>query len=149
MQTAETHYKRVYGLTTKQIAERIMQRDDNIYRIEVIRDILDKYCEECMSALLDGEKLNLSGVGTLTPKIHAPVTMNIFGDDDERKVPYVTIDYRRNTKLKDKMNRKYRNNIQNGFAGLSDKCVCTTQQRNILIEKGLLEGEMIDAEEDQ
>lgn len=107
------------------------------------------YSGVCMDALLNGEKLNLSGVGTLTPKIHAPVTMNIFGEDDERRVPYVTIDYRRNTKLKDRMNSRYRANIQKGFAGLSDKCVCTTQQRNILIEKGLLEGEMIDAEEDQ
>lgn len=34
MQTAETHYKRVYGLTTKQIAERIMKMEDNVYRIE-------------------------------------------------------------------------------------------------------------------
>lgn len=65
MQTAETNYKRIYGLTVKQIAERIMQREDNIYRIEVIRDILDKYCEECANALIDGEKLNISGIGTL------------------------------------------------------------------------------------
>ena len=108
MQTAETNYKRIYGLTVKQIAERIMQREDNIYRIEVIRDILDKYCEECANALTDGEKLNISGIGTLTPKIHAPVTMNIFDDEDERRVPYVTVNYHRNTKLKDKMNRKYR-----------------------------------------
>ena len=149
MQTAETHYKRVYGLTTKQIAERIMQREDNIYRIEVIRDILDRYCEECTNALLDGEKLNLSGIGTLTPKIHAPVTMNIFDDGDEKRIPYVTVNYRRNTKLKDRMNRRYRKNIENGFAGLSDKCVCTTQQRNVLIEKGVMEGETIDAGEDQ
>lgn len=42
MQTAETNYKRIYGLTVKQIAERIMQREDNIYRIEVIRDILER-----------------------------------------------------------------------------------------------------------
>lgn len=149
MQTAETHYKRVYGLTTKQIAERIMQREDNIYRIEVIRDILDRYSEECMKALIDGEKLNLSGIGTLTPKIHAPITMNIFDDRDEKRIPYVTVNYRRNTKLKDRMNSRYRKNISNGFAGLSDKCVCTTQQRNVLIEKGVMEGEIINAEENQ
>ena len=29
MQTAETNYKRIYGLTVKQIAERIMQREDH------------------------------------------------------------------------------------------------------------------------
>ena len=113
MQTAETNYKRIYGLTVKQIAERIMQREDNIYRIEVIRDILDKYCEECANALTDGEKLNISGIGTLTPKIHAPVTMNIFDDEDERRVPYVTVNYHRNNKLKDRMNRRYRKNIEN------------------------------------
>ncbi len=149
MQTAETHYKRVYGLTTKQIAERIMQREDNIYRMEVIRDILDRYSEECTNALLDGEKLNLSGIGTLTPKIHAPVTMNIFDDGDEKRIPYVTVNYRRNTKLKDRMNSRYRKNIADGFAGLSEKCVCTAQQRNVLIEKGVMKGEIIDAEENQ
>ena len=148
MQTAETHYKRVYGLTTKQIAERIMQREDNIYRMEVIRDILDRYSEECMKALIDGEKLNLSGIGTLTPKIHAPITMNIFDDEDEKRIPYVTVNYRRNTKLKDRMNSRYRKNIENGFAGLSDKCICTTQQKNTLIEKGVMKGEIENAEED-
>lgn len=126
-----------------------MKREDNIYRIEVIRDILDKYGEECANALIDGEKLNLSGIGTLTPKIHAPVTMNIFDDGDERKVPYVTVNYHRSTKLKDRMNSRYRKNIENGFAGLSEKCICTTQQRNTLIEKGLLKGEVVDVEEDQ
>lgn len=149
MQTAETNYKRIYGLTVKQIAERIMQREDNIYRIEVIRDILDQYCEECAKALTDGEKLNLSGIGTLTPKIHAPVSMNIFDDEDERKVPYVTVNYHRNNKLKDRMNSRYRKNIENGFAGLSEKCICTTQQRNTLIEKGVMEGEIVNAKEDQ
>ena len=150
MQVAETNYKRNYGLTVKQLAERIMQREDNLYyRQEFIRDVIYMFCNECVKALENGEKINLTGLGTLTPNIHAPVTMNIFDEGDEKRVPYVTVNYHRSPKLKDSMNRKYRKNIKNGFPGLSEHCVCTTQQRNTLIRKGLLEGGIEDAEEDQ
>ena len=150
MQVTETNYKRNYGLTVKQLAERIMKREDNLYyRQEFIRDVIYMFCNECVKALENGEKINLTGLGTLTPNIHAPVTMNIFDEGDEKRVPYVTVNYRRSTKLKDSMNRKYRKNIENGFPGLSEHCICTIQQRNTLIRKGLLEGGIEDAEEDQ
>lgn len=149
MQTAKTEYKRSYGLTVEQLAERIMQREDNIYyRMESIRDVIYKFCDECVKALENGEKINLTGLGTLTPSIHAPVTMNIFDAEDEKRIPYVTVQYRRSTKLKNSMNNKYRKNIENGFAGLSEHCICDTRQRNTLIEKGLLkvEGENTDGD---
>ena len=109
--------------------------------------ILELYHEEIYKALLDGEKINLSKIGTLTPKLHAPISNNLYPDNEDKCQPYVSIDYVQNRKLKNAASDRFRRNIQDGFDGLSEHCICTTQQRNTLIRKGFLEGEEVEDED--
>lgn len=148
MQIAQTEYKRNNGVTTKQFAERILNREDNPYKKEYIMGILALYHDELNKALKSGEKINLSKVGTLTPEVHTPKSCNLFGDDKREYLPYMSIKFIRNRKLIETMNARFRKNIEDGFAGLSEHCICTTQQRNTLIKKGFLEGEEMECSEE-
>lgn len=147
MQTAQTEYKKKFGTTVKSLAERVWKREDNPFKKEYIMKILKLYHEEIYKALLDGEKINLSKIGTLTPKLHAPISNNLYPDDEDKCQPYVSIDYVQNRKLKNAASDRFRRNIQDGFDGLSEHCICTTQQRNTLIRKGFLEGEEVEDED--
>lgn len=128
------------GLTKKQIASRILKRKDNIYSLDTVKNIIQMYLEECSIALENGEKINLSGLGTLTPKVHTPRTYNISSCNiaDGENPPYTSIFFIKNRKLKEKMDHHYIKNIERGFLGLSEKCKCNAMQRTILIEKGYI-----------
>ena len=57
-------------ITENQMAIRILNREDNpIYRQKMIRDILNMYSDEVRKALLNGESVQISGVGSLIPEV--------------------------------------------------------------------------------
>lgn len=126
---------RIFG-----IASRILNREDNLYKQEVIKDILQMYLEECDKALVDGYGVGLDKVGTLIPQVHSPKSyypinsMNL----EEGNKPYTTVKFNRSKILKSKMDKKYRKNVKDGIPGLGEECMCNTSQRNRLIEKGFL-----------
>lgn len=97
------------------------------------------YFEECEKALENGEKVGLSGIGSLIPKVHTPITYNVrsMNDEDGNK-PYTTVQFIRVKENKRKMNSKYLRNINDGFAGLGEYCQCNQMQKNILINKGFI-----------
>lgn len=142
-----------YGLKTEAVTKRIVKREDNVYKEEIIQSILDMYFEECIKALENGEKIYLgkvgNAIGTLMPKVHVPFTCNTpyacplpTYEGEISKKPATNIVFRKSRKVQDKMNENFRNNIKNGIPGLSEHCMCTKQQIGTLIDKGLLvEGE--------
>ncbi len=138
MQTATTEYKRNNGVTIKQMSERVLKRSDNPYKIEYIRDIIALYCDECRKALKNGEKILISGVGTLTPKPHTSKHSFVPEIGYTQIDPYMSVQYILNRSLRDELNARYRKNIKKGFAGLSEHCICTPQQKGMLINKGYL-----------
>ena len=60
---------RYQGLTVNQMAGRILHREDNAYKKEIIKRILDMYADEIYKAMLNGERVQISGVGTIIPEI--------------------------------------------------------------------------------
>ncbi|MCM1258287.1 MAG: hypothetical protein NC307_10615 [Roseburia sp.] len=65
---------RVNALTAFKMAKRICDREDNIYNKKVINrqvvtDILLMYMDERRKALIDGERIEISKVGTIIPKV--------------------------------------------------------------------------------
>ncbi len=57
------------ALTVNQMAIRILERDDNDRKQTVIRDIINMYMDECRKALINGERIQLSGIGTIIPEV--------------------------------------------------------------------------------
>lgn len=139
------NWNRTHGITIQQMASRILRREDNVYfKHDCILDILNMYFDECVKALNNGEKVNFSRLGTLTPTVHTPLSYNIksLNDDENNPAkPFTGIKYTRNQTLKRCMNVTFNNNIKNGYAGLGDKCVCTPMQIGILKQHGLLEND--------
>ena len=126
------------GLTKREIAGRILKRKDNIYSLETVKNVIRMYLDECSTAVEYGEKINLFGLGTLTPKVHTPRTYNISSCNiaDGENPPYTSIYFIKNRKLKERMDQHYIKNIESGVLGLGGKYMCTPMQKTLLIEKG-------------
>lgn len=136
-------------LSIRSMSSRVRNREDCIYKNETIQSILIMYFEECEKALENGEKVGLSGIGSLIPKVHTPITYNVQSmNDDEGNKPYTSIRFMRGNVNKRKMNSKYLKNIKNGFAGLGENCKCNQMQKNILIDKGFMRVGEEDEEDD-
>ena len=68
---------RIEALTAYQMAKRISERKENIYDIGTIKNILDAYMDECYKALLDGERVQISKVGTIIPEVKTHEHFNL------------------------------------------------------------------------
>lgn len=139
------NYKRAINITG--MAGRVCNREDNIYKLSVISDILKMYFDECQNALENGEKVGLSIIGTITPKVHTPRTYGFsLMNSPEGNKPYTSIQFTRGKTCRDKLDRKYWNNLKNGFAGLGERCQCNKAQKNVLKEAGFLAPEYLEEE---
>ena len=49
--------KNTQGLQNGKMAGRILAREDNLYKKEVVKNVLDMYAEEIQKALLNGERV--------------------------------------------------------------------------------------------
>lgn len=131
------NYKRAINITG--MAGRVCNREDNIYKLSVITDILKMYFDECLNALEDGEKVGLSTIGTITPHVHTPKTYGCLRmNSPEGNKPYTTIQFTRGITCRERLDRKFWKNLKKGFAGLGERCQCNKAQKNVLIEKGFL-----------
>jgi len=143
--------RRIPRLTTRQIAKRIFEkRKDNIYKMEYLQNVISMYLEECRKALDHGERIQLSGIGTLIPKIKVydkPYNLPNAYQEDGKNAPYTSINFTRNLKLRDSMNGALIKNIQSGCLGLGEKCMLQKQQITMLKKNGYLD-ENIDVEYD-
>lgn len=65
------------GLTTNMMANRILERKDNVYKKEIIYNVLVMYADEIYKALLKGERVQISGVGTIIPEVKTHESFNL------------------------------------------------------------------------
>ncbi|MCH5257927.1 MAG: HU family DNA-binding protein [Lachnospiraceae bacterium] len=130
------------GLQNGKMAGRILARADNLYKKEVVKNVLDMYADEIQKALLNGERVLISGVGTIIPEVkthignyNMPVCnkSNINGSPP----PYTKIRMTRTHTLTEKMNQTLLKNIDNGILGLK-KLPFDVQQINILKNSGYI-----------
>ncbi len=135
---------RIRGLTANQIAKRIYNREDNVYDKKVITkqlitSILLMYMDECRKALVEGERIEISKVGSIIPevKVHEGNFNLPMCNKDGGNPPYTKLRIRRNNLLVDVMNNALIKNIENGIYGL-DKLPFSRQQMDILKKSGYI-----------
>ena len=112
-------------LTENQMAIRILNREDNpIYKQQMIRKILNMYSDEIRKAMLNGESVQITGVGTLIPEVKAhqgKYNMPICNRTEGNPPPYTKIRMYRNRKMERAMNSRLIQNIKNGIWGLKNR----------------------------
>ena len=135
---------RIRGLTANQIAKRIYNREDNVYDKKVITkqlitSVLLMYMDECRKALAEGERIEISKVGSIIPevKVHEGNFNLPMCNKDGGNPPYTKLRIRRNNLLVDVMNNALIKNIENGIYGL-DKLSFSRQQMDILKKRGYI-----------
>lgn len=107
----------------ERLNQRILKREDNLYKKEIVTVVTRMYMEELRKALVDGEKVNLKGVGIFTPKISQPRSIYNLpqcNNIDGVNLPYTSVKYRENSQLKKDMNSRLRANIRKGKLELSE-----------------------------
>ena len=141
--------KNTQGLQNGKMAGRILAREDNLYKKEVVKNVLDMYAEEIQKALLNGERVLISGVGTIIPEVrtHRNCFLPTCDNNNYENAPYTKIRMSRTNALYEKMNQTLLKNIENGILGL-EKLPFDIQQINILKNSGYIPDESNeDAEE--
>lgn len=135
---------RVKALSAYKMAKRIFNREDNVYDKKVITkqlitNILLMYMDECRKALAEGERIEISKVGSIIPevKVHEGNFNLPICNKDGGNPPYTKLRIRRNNLLGDIMNGLLIKNIENGIYGL-DKLPFSRQQMDILRKSGYI-----------
>lgn len=130
--------KRTRAVTAHQMAKRICDRKDNVYDKRIIENIVDMYMEECYKALLAGERVQITGVGTIIPEVKTRISYNLpICNKDSGNPPYTKFRISRNNHMREAMNRILIQNIKKGIYGL-EKLPFDPQQINILKNSGYI-----------
>lgn len=131
-------------LTAFMMAKRICDREDNIYNKkminrQVVTDILQMYMDECRKALINGERIELSKVGTIVPEIktHKGNYNLPMCNKDGGNPPSTKLRITRSASLYRDMNKALTENMENGIYGL-EKLPLSKQQLIILKESGYI-----------
>ena len=130
--------KRPTSLTVSKMAKRISDREDNIYDTRVIGNILNMYMDECRKALLSGERVQISKVGTIIPEVKTRISYSLpVCNKEGGNPPYTTFRISRNNHMREEMNRLLMQNIKKGIYGLK-KLPFNKQQLDILRDSGYI-----------
>ena len=120
------------------MAKRISDRKDNVYDKRIIENILNMYMDECRKALLSGERVQITKVGTIIPEVKTRLFYNLPRcNKDGGNPPYTKLKITRNNLLSETMNRNLLRNIESGIYGL-DKLPFSRQQMDILKKSGYI-----------
>lgn len=128
-----------YGMAAK-----IHEREDNMYTKAVIRKVIDMYLEECRKALLKGERIQMTGIGTIIPEVRTH--RREYGlptcSEVRRDAPYTKIRMSLNDSLRTDLRDTLLNNLENGIMGL-EKRLFDKQQIRILKDGGFIPDDVV------
>ena len=131
----------VSKLNENQMAARICNREDNhFYKHQMIKEILQMYSDEIYKAMLNGERVQISKVGTIIPeiKIHeGKYNMPTCNKTEGNPPPYAKIRISDYWSMRENMNRKLMQNIKNGIYGLK-KLLFNVKEIEFLKETGYI-----------
>ena len=140
------------ALQEAKMAARIRDREDNLYKKEMIKDVLSMYADEIRKAMLNGERVQITKVGTLIPEIKTHIgnySMPTCNNFNGNPPPYTRIRMTRSYSLREAMNRKLLQNIKEGIYGLL-KLPFSKQQIGILKSSGYISEDVeVDCEEEE
>ncbi len=123
---------RIKAVNASHMAKRITGRDDNIYDKKVIENILNMYMDECRKALLEGERVQITKVGTLIPEVKTRLFFNLpVCNKEDGNPPYTKLRVYRNNSLGVEMNSRLLNNIEEGIYGLAHLPFSKPQLKNL------------------
>ena len=126
------------GLTTNMMTNRILERNDNIYKKEIIYNVLVMYADEIQKSILKGERVGITGVGTIIPELKTRECYSLpCCNNAEGNPPYTKIRMSRTNTLHDKMNETLLKNIENGIYGL-ENLTFSKQQMTYLKNGGFI-----------
>ena len=126
------------ALSAGKMAARIYNREDNIYKQSMIKEILDMYAKEIYNAMMNGERVQISKVGTIFPEIKTRLSYGLpLCNKEGGNPPYTMLRISRNRAIKANMNRQLLQNIENGIYGLA-KTPFSKQQMDILKNSGYI-----------
>ena len=135
---------RIKALSAHKMAKRIYNREDNVYDKKkvtkrLITDILLMYMDECRKALIEGERIELTKVGSIIPEVKVHIgSFNLsMCNKESGNPPYTKLRMYCNKLLKDDMNKVLAENIENGIYGLA-KTPFSRQQMDILKKEGYI-----------
>lgn len=141
-------------LNENKMAARICNREDNYYyKHQMIKGILHMYSDEIRKAMLNGERVQISGVGTIIPevKVHeGKYNMPICNQTEGNPPPYAKIRISYNMSMREAMNKKLMQNIKEGIYGLK-KLLFTKTDFKFLKENGYIpeDAELIEPDEEE
>lgn len=96
------------------------------------------YAKEIYKAMMNGERVQISKVGTIFPEIKTRLSYGLPSCNKEGgNPPYTKLRITRNRVIKEKMNRQLLQNIENGIYGLA-KTPISKQQMTILKNSGYI-----------
>lgn len=105
-----------YGLTKEKIVKRILKSSDNVYyKKEAVSEIIDLYINEMVKALMDGEKVSIPHIGTITPHIKQPrgkYNLPTCDDFKGENMPYIKLYYNINRQLRELLDRRLLKNLK-------------------------------------
>lgn len=128
------------GLSNNKMASRIYDRKDNLYKQSMIKEILDMYADEVRKAVMSGERVQITRVGTIIPELKTHIgryNMPICNQHGDNPPPYTKIRISRNQSIKEAMDEQLIRNMNDGIFGL-DKLSFTKQQIGILKDSGYI-----------
>ena len=126
------------ALTASKMAKRISDRKDNLYDRRIIENILNMYMDEIYNAMMNGERVQISKVGTIIPEVKARLSYGLpMCNKEGGNPPYTKIRISRNYAIRHNMNRRLLQNINTGIYGLA-KTPLSKQQFNILKNSGYI-----------
>lgn len=145
---------KVKMLTERHMAKRIYDREDfafnkKIITKQLIASILTMYMDECQRALADGERVQISNVGTIVPELRVRLArFNLpMCNKEGGNPPYTKLKINRNLNFGRTMNEVLLKNIDNGIYGLKNTPF-SKQQLAILKESGFIP-EDVETEENE
>lgn len=144
-----SEYKK--SVTVNQMAARILEREDNPYKKDNVYGVLSLYVEECKKALLKGERVQLSGLGTIIPEVktHRSCFFPRCNNDTHENAPYAKLRIKQTNLFKDAIDKQLLENLENGIYGL-EHTPFEKQQIAILKAGGFIpEDEDTDYEEEE
>lgn len=132
------------ALQESAMASRIYYRKDNTYSKKVIKDILKMYSDEIRGAMINGERVQISRVGTIIPEVkthrscYLPTCNNLLHEN----APYTRIRMTRTLSIGEAMDEKLMNNMDNGILGL-EKTRFDSQQLTNLRNAGYISDNIV------
>lgn len=107
---------REYVLTRKDFTKRVTEREDNhYYKYDMVREIINMYNEELAKALMNGETINIYGIGSITPLIRynkSNALIPAYSEDESNWIPFVEITFHKSNKLRETLKGILRKNLK-------------------------------------